>query len=743
MYLQVVGTAAVNDECTTVGPVLTSPIITFAPGEIMTWAPKSTFMSYQLFESGAPWGIYDNGMEMSYYGDVKTLLVKDLVCPTWGLGRSTAADGAVFNTVGSPFLPLIIPPVQAFSLDPTWSALCSRIFTANIESGNFAILDPPTALTPVPRMVAAPTTAPALIITQADPNTAPEAHATASTTPTKPATPPTYPEAPPIETGDPLGGSKMSSPSAAAGSPSLPPSQANGPMPYPTDSIDSQVTMIIVPPADPITSATGDGDPPADPAIPLPASPNLPPGDSSDPPSVSKAPNQIAPPLGDNSQTQTQGLGAIIYNAFGGSGPQDSGGTSKTYTISLPASGFRQLTIDGSNVLSMNPSGVLFEGNTFSAGGPALTIAGSVFTLVPPVGNGDTIFSDESSDPADNLPAALDPLILTGQTLVSNPSGVVIDGSTQLPGGNAFTISNTPISLNPSRTLVFGSSSITPPPQSIFIIGSQTFTAKPTGFPVQVARISPGAPAQTIEGTVISLGLSGALAIGSSTFALAANSAFMVAGQVITPNPSAFSIAGTIVSAGGPAITVDGTVVRLGRSGALFIGSSIFTIPPPAPPVNDPLVIAGQTITPSASAFSIAGTTISAGGPPVTINGTIVSLQPSGSLIVGSSTLALSAPLSSMYDIDGFNVEAGSSFAVLDGVTVSPGAMGVTIGGDVVSLESGGKTLDVGSGRFAMPTGSVNRTAKVQIFDGGQGKRLKIPVLMVLWAGFFAMVMVR
>ena len=30
--------------------------------------------------------------------------VKDLACPTWGVGRRTAADGAVITTVGPPYL---------------------------------------------------------------------------------------------------------------------------------------------------------------------------------------------------------------------------------------------------------------------------------------------------------------------------------------------------------------------------------------------------------------------------------------------------------------------------------------------------------------------------------------------------------------------------------------------------------------------------------------------------------------
>ena len=138
----------------------------------------------------------------------------------------------------------------------------------------------------------------------------------------------------------------------------------------------------------------------------------------------------------------------------------------------------------------------------------------------------------------------------------------------------------------------------------------------------------------------------------------------------------------------------------------LAIGSSTFTLPNPTPAasVNQPLIIAGQTITPSGSVFSVAGTTLSPGGPAITINGTIVSLQPSGTLIVGSNSFTLQTPPLSTYDICGFSVQAESSFAVVDGVKIDPGAAGVTVEGSAVSLELGGKTLDTsGVGALRCP----------------------------------------
>ena len=371
-----------------------------------------------------------------------------------------------------------------------------------------------------------------------------------------------------------------------------------------------------------------------------------------------------------------------------------------------------------------------------------MTLSSNLFTLVPHSDSDDKLASDGSNGQASDLLMVSTPLVIGGHTLVPNPSGIVIDGHPLQPGSSALTISNTPITLGGSGVLAFGSSSILLPSQSIFVIGSQTFTANPTGFPLDAGSISPDGPVETIDGTAITPGSSDILAMGTSKFSLPDNRAFTVAGQLITPNPSAFPIAGTAISAGGPAVTVDGTTVSLDSSGLLAIGSSTFTLPTPTPAasVNSPLVIAGQAITPSGSAFSVAGTTLSPGGPAVTINGTIVSLQPSGTLIIGSNSFALPTPLMSSYDIGGFSVQAESSLAVVDGVTVDPGAVGVTVGGSAVSLEFGGKTLDVGSGRFAMPTESVNGTVGLQTFHGGQGKET-VSVHNFLGAWIFVMVM--
>lgn len=148
--------------------------------------------------------------------------------------------------------------------------------------------------------------------------------------------------------------------------------------------------------------------------------------------------------------------------------------------------------------------------------------------------------------------------------------------------------------------------------------------------------------------------------------------------------------------------------------------------------------VAGQTFAPNPSAFSIAGTIISAGGSAIAVAGTVISLQPSGTLMVGSSTIPLFAPQTpfpNFLHIDGLGVEARSSLAVVDGVTISPGAPGVKVDGHNVSLEAGGATLDVGAGRFAIPTAIADGSAGVLAFEGGQGRVVRVSLVTLLGFG--------
>ena len=710
VYLQVVGTATVNDQCGgTIGPVLTDPIITLAPGQLSTWRPPPPGQfDWDNFTIGEGWQDWSTVAAVGDPGMLYPLDVKDLACPTWGLGRSTEADGTVVTTIGPPFLPLIGPMMQAFALDPIWSALCTGMLTGPFAEITFEIFDPPSALTPAMAMVPAsdrnPATAPHP--SDAGPTTTPDPQVPGPTGIASPASSPVLAPALPTNSGDPTDNSV-----------GVPPSPS---LPEPSKSPDPPSDGTLLPPGSPVVDpdAQSPSSAPAsamtriaDPNVPSSVDSNTGLGDPQSPVVGATASAEPAEQNGDGSAQQTQGIGAIIYNALGKSEGGATDSNDRINTLTMPSSGEQNVNIPGgSQVMSVEASNIVLGGTTYSAGGPVMTLSDSIFTIIPQPEPLDSA-SVANNDPNNNMSPESDPLTVAGQPVVINPSD--------------------------------------PAPSN--------------------AIISPNDPVQTLAGTIISQQQSAASVTednGPSLPPVALNpdpatgNPVSAGGQTSTPAISALSIAGTTISAGGPAITVSGTIISLQPSGTLIMGSSTVDLsmtgsgaalpPDPGVPPSTTYEIDGLGVqVQSQSSFAVVdGATISAGAPGVTVLGNLVSLESGGNTLdVGTARFAMptgaaaaseggyqsSDLAASTYDVDGFSVQAQlqSSLAVVDGVTLTPGGLGVTISGNIVSLEPGGNTLDVGTGRFAMPTAAVNATASVQAFQGGQRKSFQVPSILI------------
>ena len=712
----------ISDYCDTVGPYLTNPpIITLPPDGLSTWRPPAGGNNGfpDNFTVGEIWVDPTQELYAPLIEGIKQLDINDLACPTWGLGRSTAVNGTVLTTIGPPWLPLIVPPLELFSLDPTWSSQCTAMLTDQFALTTFALFDPPIALTPATLLL------PTSVIgsTSADP-TAISERPTNSAEAAKPGSLPKDHPAVPTKKGDPGRESPTPTPAIASADPA---GSASGP--------DS--------PADPPNKIN---DPPSDPPSD-PKAPSIVEQPSADP----KAPIIPVSPPGETPQAQTQGLGAIIYNAFG----RPDNGVDGSSPVSLrPQSTF----VINTQTFTANPTGFTVNDAAIIPGGSPHTVDGTTISL-----DQSGVLAIGSSTISLEDPVSSTVLTVARQIFTPNPSIFSIAGTIISAGGSAITVDGTAVSLDESGALAIGSTTIcltepspTPSATEVFTAAGQTFRPNPSVFALDGTSISIDGSAVTISGTVISLGQNGVLEIGSSTVSLLTLSdiypskTYTVAGQIVTPNPSAFSIAGTTISAGGPAVTVDGTVVSLGQSGALGIGSSTFDLSPLSYTASKAYTVAGQTFTPNPSAFPIANTFISAGGPAATVDGTIISLKPSGTLLINSSTIRLlTTPpptfASSDIDIDGFDVKAeSSSIVIVDGITLTAGAPGVTLsGGKAISLETGGATLDIGTGRFALPTtgssaangSSIN---DVQAFTGGgqgKGKGLGLTSILLVICG--------
>ena len=340
-------------------------------------------------------------------------------------------------------------------------------------------------------------------------------------------------------------------------------------------------------------------------------------------------------------------------------------------------------------------AGFSIAGTTILPGGQALTISGTAISL----NSFSQLQIGSSTIGLAQTPETVGPAVFTvaGQTFTAAPTGFPIAGSSLTPGGSPVYLSGTLVSLDASSHLQIGSTTVNmgintaSATQSVFAVAGQTFTAEPTGFVVAATTLTPGGSAITISGTPVSLAPGGTLAIGSSTIALPSQTVFTVGGQTFTAEQTGFAIASTSISPG-HAVTISGTIVSLGPSGALVVGSSTMSLPS-----ETVFTVGGQIFTAEPTGFAIASTSISP-GQAVTISGTIISLGLSGTLVVGANTMSL--PTQSVFTVDGQPFTAEPTGFILEGATVAPGGPGVTISGVDISLGTN-SVLHIGSQTLA------------------------------------------
>ena len=622
VYLQVVGTAAIKDECGSFGPRLTNPIITLPPDVLSTYVPPYYSVGSTYTDPNV-----QNGPR-GFVGRKERLKIADLQCPTFGLGLETSADGSVYTTVGPPWLPIIIPPPEVFTLDPMWESVCTDLASYYVFE-SFAIFDPPFALAPK---------------------------------------------------------SYLLPPSPAASSPKMggpPPIPAN-----PTAAYDPPATYLpdlSSPPSSAEGSAAasvGNSLPTHEPAVnaaqpaAVPLDPAAKPTTAPDPPNQS----QSGPQEGDSAQSGSPDLGSVIFGALGKSGPHAIGGGGNadfTHIIPVPGSGIEEVTIGG-QILSISTSGVFPSGTSYSPEGPAINLSGGMVSLVStsPALGGTT---QDEDPPMNHQPFTPSVQTIAGHNVVSNTSGVYIADSSLSPGGKAITASNTVISLSPAGTLVIGSSSIA-------LSLADTQRTSPTKFNLD--------------------------------------------GVTVQAEPSAAVIDGITLSRDAPGTEINGNRMSLKQGGTLVVGTSRLVLPAAQETTPKAFNLDGVTVQLASSAVLVDGTTLTPGSPGISIHGNRVSLDRDRTLNIGTSHHALPPTAQetppSAFNVNGMIVQAQQSAVVINGISLTPGGPGTTINGSSVSLESSG-TLDIGTGRFAIPTGSVDDTSILQTFEGAQEKAHRIP----------------
>jgi len=210
--------------------------------------------------------------------------------------------------------------------------------------------------------------------------------------------------------------------------------------------------------------------------------------------------------------------------------------------------------------------GIMMAGTTLAPGNVA-TISGHIVSAATwyAVIDGSTV-NPPSTNPT--------PILIAGQPLQIAPNGgVIVAGSTLAPGSVA-TISNHIISAAASYAVIDGSIAFpqpTPSPTPQALTFANGAVASAGGAPVIVSgttySIPPSANSIIINGQTKPLPTA------------PPQSVFTIAGQTFTANPTGFAIGGQSVALGGTAVTVAGTVVSLG-SGGLQIASLTVRLTP-------------------------------------------------------------------------------------------------------------------------------------------------------------------
>ena len=329
-------------------------------------------------------------------------------------------------------------------------------------------------------------------------------------------------------------------------------------------------------------------------------------------------------------------------------------------------------------------------------GGAPVTTNNVVYSLAAPataiISNGNTIALTPIPSPA-SLGKPNLALTFAGSTYTPDSlSNIIIAGQTLKPGSPAVTVSNTPISLAPEASVaVIGGSTQSlrsgpaPTEAPVLTYGGSTYTVSSSAFVIGSQTLTPGGLI-TVSGTPISLATGASVAvIGSSTQSLGTATItpapsqqapiLTFAGATFTADSSsAFVIAGQTLTPGGQ-ITVSGTPISLAPGATVaVIGSSTGAL-------ATATIAAGETETAreitfgdstytanAASDFVIAGQTLTPGGV-ITVSGTRVSYGAAGTdVVVGSSTEPVGL---ATYIMGGF----GPSSTAVEGFTGGAGVL--------------------------------------------------------------------
>ena len=178
-------------------------------------------------------------------------------------------------------------------------------------------------------------------------------------------------------------------------------------------------------------------------------------------------------------------------------------------------------TIAG-HVITVAPDAIAVAGTTLTPGAPPITVSGTPIHFA----SSALLIIGTSTLP---LALAAPTQIVTniaGQLITAAPSALTIPGTTLSPGSPGFKLAGTPIALDTARHQLFvGTKTIALDFASrknpiVTEIGGRVISAFPDRIVIASTTLRPGAPALTINGTLVSLDTAAQFVVGSNTISL-------------------------------------------------------------------------------------------------------------------------------------------------------------------------------------------------------------------------------
>ncbi|KAK6008294.1 hypothetical protein QM012_000197 [Aureobasidium pullulans] len=344
------------------------------------------------------------------------------------------------------------------------------------------------------------------------------------------------------------------------------------------------------------------------------------------------------------------------------------------------------LTLD-STTITPNPSSEYVIGSqTLAPGGPAITIGETTYSLA--LSASAMIQNGQTKSLARVISVSVAPQTTSGSSVVTaNPSeGFVYASRTISAGGPAITINGKTYSLATSGAttyvlengitqqattsqtatpmLTFGTSAVTANVHSVFVIGSQTLEAG--GSAIVVGETTYSLTSSGSSTLVVQNGITSALATpqeNGASIAVASSAEVHIIASVLASKitaetqtaVSAYVVAGQTLSPGGSAVEVEGTTYSLAPSATAILVNGVPSSLPLAPTspvvsVNTNAVMPAITLDSSVitqnavSEYVVAGQTLSPGGSAIEVQGTKYSLAPSGTvLLINGASSSVSA----------------------------------------------------------------------------------------------------